>query len=50
MNDDLKATHDDLLAQVKGVAEAIANMSAPEREELLAKATAIIDSLEGMKI
>ena len=50
MTDDLKATHDDLLDQVKGIMEAVSNMSAPEREELLAKATEIINSLEGMKI
>lgn len=50
MNDDLQTTHDDLLDQAKSISEALQNMSAPEREELLAQATAIISALEGMKI
>ena len=50
MNDELKATHADLLDQVRGVMEALSKLSDPEREELLAKAETLIGDLEAMKV
>jgi hypothetical protein len=50
MNDELKATHADLLDQVRGIMEALSQLTDPEREELLAKAEALVTGLEGMKV
>ena len=50
MNDDLQATHAELLGQVRGIMEALSQMTEPERDELLAQAEALVANLEGMKV